>query len=77
MKYKVYACAFKKYSLEPCRQPDGSQVRVEEIDTKTNSLFARCRNSHDVLAAYERFWNDLNNAATETVRVVGVERVSK
>ena len=35
-------------------------IRIEQIDTETNSLFKKCQTPLEVERIYESFWNDLN-----------------
>jgi hypothetical protein len=75
MKVNVHSCSYKAHTFEPNYQPNGLQVRIEEIDTETNALFAGCKSLQSIADKYESFWNELNRAPTEIVRVVGIEIV--
>ena len=50
-------------------------IRIEQIDTETNSLFKKCQTPLEVERIYESFWNDLNPNSKEIVKVINVELV--
>ena len=51
-------------------------IRVEQIDTKTNSLFIDSKTAINIEKRYESFWNDLNPKSKEIVKVINVEKVN-
>jgi hypothetical protein len=63
-KYVVTGQAFSRRTGLPI-----GKIRNETIDTKSNVLFKGAKNTADVKAYYESFWNDLDPHSHEVVRV--------
>jgi len=67
--FAVKAMAYDRKTMKSI-----GRARVENIDTRTNSLFRGVSNPDEIKMRYERFWNKLNPHSSEVVYVLSVKK---
>ena len=72
MKFKVKGIAMNRKTRKQV-----GRVRIEIINTKTNSLFKNIFTNKGIETKYELFWNDLNPNSKEIVKVISIVKMAK
>jgi hypothetical protein len=65
MKVKVLSQQFNTVTFDRM-----GEMRTEEINTKTNTLFQDCKNIMDIRRIYESFWNDFGKYKNTPIKVL-------